>query len=67
MHSNHATKLYYSDESCKRSENNFVIRDKNNIKYIYTIEFSSSPYNEPPAVIERLPKEKTPKAKILNK
>ena len=32
MHSNHATKLYYSDESCKRSENNFVFRDKNNIK-----------------------------------
>ena len=40
-------------------------RDKNNIKYIYTIEFSATPYSEPLPVIERLPKEKTPKQSVL--
>ena len=40
-------------------------RDKNNIKYIYTIEYSASPYSEPLSKIERLPKEKQPSGKVL--
>ena len=40
-------------------------RDKNNIKFIYTIEFSASPYSEPTEALPRLPKEKLPKENVL--
>ena len=40
-------------------------RDKNNIKYIYTIEFSAVPQMQPQTTYEKLPKEKMPKSNIL--
>ena len=40
-------------------------RDKNNIKYIYTIEFSASPYSEPLVELPRLSKEKLPQDSVL--
>lgn len=40
-------------------------RDKNNIKYIYTIEFSASPYSEETTELPRLPKEKLPKDNVM--
>ena len=40
-------------------------RDKNNIKYIYTVEFSATPYNEQTERLERLPKEKMPQESVL--
>ena len=40
-------------------------RDKNNVRYIYTIEFSAKRYEEPTVVLEKLPKNKTPKFSTL--
>ncbi len=40
-------------------------RDKNNIKYIYTIEFSATPQVQPKAMYEKLSKEKMPKSNVL--
>ncbi len=40
-------------------------RDKNNVKYIYTIEFSAKPFQETSNVLERLPKTKLPQKPVL--
>lgn len=40
-------------------------RDKNNLRYVYTVECSVKPYEEPTPVYERLPVHKTPKRKVL--
>lgn len=40
-------------------------RDKNNLRYVYTVECSAKPYHEKPVVLERLAKEKTPKERVL--
>ncbi len=40
-------------------------RDKNNIRYVYTIEFSDCPKQEEKPKIEEIAKEKTPQAPVL--
>ena len=40
-------------------------RDKNNVRFIYTIEFSDKPYQEPLQALERLPVSKMPKQMTL--
>lgn len=35
-------------------------RDKNNVRFIYTIEFSAKPYQEPIQILEKLPDNKKP-------
>lgn len=40
-------------------------RDKGNLRYVYTVECSSQPYQEETPVFERLPAHKTPKRKVL--
>lgn len=40
-------------------------RDKNNLRYVYTVECSAKPYHEEPPVFERLSADKAPKRKVL--
>lgn len=40
-------------------------RDKNNLRYVYTVECSKQPYREEIPVLEKLPKTKQPKDKVL--
>ncbi len=40
-------------------------RDKSNLRYVYSIEFSDGAYVEPIPVLERLPKGKQPQKKVL--
>lgn len=40
-------------------------RDKNNLRYVYTVECSAKPYTEKPIVLERLAKDKLPKERVL--
>jgi uncharacterized FAD-dependent dehydrogenase len=40
-------------------------RDKNNIKYVYTIACSKHPYQEQEEILERLPKHKQPQNPVL--
>ena len=47
---------------CKKS---LDARNKDDIRFVYTIEFSSQPLNETDAPIERLPKTKRPEKPVL--
>ena len=40
-------------------------RDKNNLRYVYTVECSKQPYREEVPALEQLPKSKLPKEKVL--
>ena len=40
-------------------------RDKNNLRYVYTVECSAKPYCEKTVPLERLAKDKTPKERVL--
>ena len=40
-------------------------REKHNVKYVYTIEFSDKPYQEETPLLERLPLQKLPQKPVL--